>query len=176
MFETVKENTGCTSSENQEWFRNFLRAEENRQSYTADENSRQVNDGTTSEDKSSARDGAHGSGGDALHERFHLAVLSESSVIWSAEEHYHVRRCKDGESGQCGAWKSPNKIADESSSNYNWTGCDHGNRDRINELLFSQPVKLHDSSSIQKWHDRKSAAKNERTSFQKKEKEHTEGS
>src|SRR5215469_7408503 len=98
MFETVKENTGCTSSENQEWFRNFLRAEENRQSYTADENSRQVNNGATSEDKSSPGDGAHGSGGYALHKGFHLAILSKSSVIRSAEEHDHVRRCKDGES------------------------------------------------------------------------------
>src|SRR5215470_1554311 len=42
-FETMKENTGRTSSKNQKRFRNLLRAEQNRQSYTADENSRQVN-------------------------------------------------------------------------------------------------------------------------------------
>src|SRR5215469_13721929 len=99
MFETMKENTGCTGGKNQERFRNFLCAEQNQQSYTADQNSRQVNDGTTSEDKSSACDGAHGRCGNALHKSFHLAILSKSSVIRSAEEHYHVRRCKDGESG-----------------------------------------------------------------------------
>jgi len=53
MFDTVKENTGCTSDKNQERFRNLLRAEENHQSYTADESSPQINDGTTGEDKSS---------------------------------------------------------------------------------------------------------------------------
>src|SRR5215467_10271494 len=47
MLESMKENSGCTGGKNQERFRNFLCAKENHQSYTADQDCRQVNNRTT---------------------------------------------------------------------------------------------------------------------------------
>src|SRR6266581_7577932 len=123
------------------------------------------------ENSGSPGDSAHGRRCNALDESLHLPVLGEPPI---------VRRCDDDDEVWWGKHRSgshertnwsSNQVADESCGNHYRPRCDHGHRYRVHKLLLREPVEFLDYSTIEKWHDRQTAAKNKSSGLQKKEKE-----
>src|SRR5215467_14251905 len=170
----MKKDARCPGGENQKWFGNLLGPEENNQSYASDQEGRPINNRATSKNEGGACDSTDRCRGYALHKGFDLSILGKPPVIGCAKENNQVGRRKHGESGYRGSDESGNEIADKGGRNDHRTRCNHGNSDCINELLVSQPMKLCNDTSIEKWHDGKTAPKDECTSLQEKHEQQTD--
>ena len=66
------------------------------------------------------------------------------------------------------AGETGNNKTDECDCNDHRTGRDHGDGDRVQELVVGKPAELLDYALLQKWNDRESTAKHKGAGFRKK--------
>src|SRR6266487_205848 len=165
-----KQQTRYPRCKDQNWFRDFLEAE---QSERRDGNGDcgQVNQRTPTKDESCSTDCTHGGGRHALHECLHLEVLCKASIIRSASDHDQIRRNKNSECGQHRSNRSRYQVPDESRRDDDRPRRYHCYRNRIKKLSLREPMGFAYDPAIEKRHNRQTTPENKSTRLQKKKKE-----
>src|SRR5713101_29983 len=126
----------------------------------SDKHGWEIDQRAASEDVGCSGDSADCCRGNTLDESLHLPVLSEAAVVRGSNDDNEIWWCKHSPCSYERAHWSSNQVADESCGNHYWPRCDHGHRYRVHKLLLREPVEFFDYSTIEKWHDRQTTAKN----------------
>src|SRR5690349_14029246 len=106
---------------------------------------------------------------DTLDKGSHLRVSGETFVERAHNDHEKVYGQEHTQCGSPSNLGPRDEVTDEGHSNHYRTGCNHRDRDSIEELGFRKPVMLLYHTPVKKRDNRQPAAKYKQARFHKEE-------